>query len=102
MARPGVAVDAAVLAAAIGIDRAVEADVRRVVVRDDGARALDGDLRLEGALVLFVGRPAVVEGLARDGLEAPLDERARAAHEGDFALAVFRHVPGPTIRRWPF
>src|SRR4051812_11416383 len=40
VARAGIAVDAAVLAAAIGIDRAVEADIGRVVVRDDRARAL--------------------------------------------------------------
>src|SRR5436190_1093839 len=59
MARPGVAVDAAMLAAAIGVDRAVEADIRRVVVRDDGARALDGDLRLERALE-EVDTPALV------------------------------------------
>src|SRR5258708_11701625 len=91
MARPGVAVDAAVLAAAIGIDRVVEADVRRVVVRNDRARALDGHLRLEGSLVLLFGRPAVVEHLARHGLEAPLYEGARPAHEGGFALGVLGH-----------
>src|SRR5207302_1222281 len=91
-------VDAAVLASPIRVDRRAEPHVRRVVVREDGARALDGDLRLERPLVLFVRRPAVVERLARDRLEAPLEERARAAHEGDFALAVLRHRRGPYNR----
>src|SRR3954463_2645776 len=91
MAGPGVAVNAAVLASPVRIDRRAEADVGRIVVREDVARALDGDLRLEGPRILFVGRPAVVERLARHGLEAALDERARAAHEGDLALAVLRH-----------
>jgi hypothetical protein len=36
--RPGVAVDAAVAAAAIGIDRTLEADVGTVVAGDDGPR----------------------------------------------------------------
>ena len=39
--RPCIAVDAAVLATLVGIDRAVEADVGRVVARDDRARLLD-------------------------------------------------------------
>src|SRR3954471_4306713 len=94
------AVDAPVLASPVRIDRAVEADVGRVVVRDDRARALDRDLRLEGALILFFRRPAVVEAFARDGLEAPLHEGARAAHmervfAAGFALAVFGHDHAP-------
>ena len=40
MARPRVAVDAAVLAAAVGIDRLLEGDVGRVVAGDDAAREL--------------------------------------------------------------
>jgi hypothetical protein len=39
--RPRKAIDAAVLAAAIGIDRAVEADVGRGVAGQDRARPLD-------------------------------------------------------------
>src|SRR5258708_35518283 len=83
------------LASTIRVDRAVEADIRRVVMRHDRARALDGDLRLQGPLVFLLGRPAVVEGLALDRLEAPRDERARAAQEGGFAFAVFRHRSAP-------
>src|SRR5688572_14988212 len=40
MGRPGEAVDAAMLAAAIGIDRAIEADVRRLIAADDRLRVL--------------------------------------------------------------
>src|SRR5258706_6962892 len=83
MARPRVAVDAAVLASPVGIDRLREADVRRVVARDDRARALDRDLRLErhafSFRVLFLRRPAVVEGLARLGFETALQEGAGSA-----------------------
>src|SRR6185369_15385992 len=80
MARPGVAVDAAVLAAAVRVDRAVEADVGRVVARNDRARALDGDLGLELALRPLVRGPAVVERLARRAFETALQEGARAPH----------------------
>ena len=41
VARPRVAIDAAVLAAAIGVDRAVEADIGRIVAGDDRARRID-------------------------------------------------------------
>src|SRR5437868_3699934 len=68
MARPRVAVDAAVLATPVWVDRLGKADVRRVVVRDDRACALDRHLRLEGDAFslgrLLLRRPAVVEGLA--------------------------------------
>ena len=50
VARARVAVDAAVLAAAVRVDRLGEAHVRRVVARDDRACALDGDLGLQLAL----------------------------------------------------
>ena len=67
--RPREAVDAAVLAAAIGIDRAVEADVGRVVARDDLARGLDRDRGLERRQLLD-RLPAVVERDARGRLVA--------------------------------
>src|SRR5581483_11464116 len=91
VARPGVAIDAAVLAAAVGIDGLREADVGRVVVRNDRARALDGDARLELARVGFLGRPAVVERFARRRLEAAGNERAGAAQVEGFALRVTGH-----------
>ena len=43
--RPREAIDAAMLAAAIGIDRAVEGNVGRVVAGDDGARRRHRDAR---------------------------------------------------------
>src|SRR6202022_2898148 len=70
VARPRVAIDAAVLAAAIGVDRAVEADVRRVVSGDDRARRIDAEGRPQRHR-LFIGRtPAVVECDALFSLEA--------------------------------
>ena len=71
------AVDAAVLAAAIRIDRAVEADVGGVVARDDLARLLLGDGRLEGGQLLDRA-PAVVEGDARGRLVAARRVRQRS------------------------
>src|SRR5713226_6035432 len=85
MARARVAVDAAVLAAAVRVDRLLEADVGRVVARDNRARALLGDRGLEQARVLLLGSPAVVERLAQGAFETPLQERARSAKRG------FRH-----------
>src|SRR5690606_30089941 len=70
MGRPGVAVDAAVLAAAVGIDRAVEADVGTVVSCDDAARGLDAHLGLEG-VQRGEALPAVVELLPDLRLVAP-------------------------------
>ncbi len=84
MARPRVAIDAAMLAAAIGVDRAVEADIGRVVAGDDRA----GRVNLQPGgerhrLGLGAGHaPAVVEGDALLALEAP----ARVA-DGAAALA---------------
>ena len=67
--RPREAVDAAMLAAAIGIDRAVEADVGRVVAGNNLAGGVDRDRRLERRQ--FVERaPAVVEGDAGERLVA--------------------------------
>src|SRR3546814_4461498 len=43
VARAREAIDAAMFAAAIGVDRAVEADVGRLVARDDRLRVLDRD-----------------------------------------------------------
>src|SRR5687768_8289785 len=60
MRRPGEAVHAPVLAALIGIDRAIEADVRRLVARDDRARALERHRRLQRWRRRIVLRPAVV------------------------------------------
>ncbi len=79
MARPCVAIDAPVLAAAIRIDRAVETDIRRVVASDDRPCRVYGQSRSERRR-LFVGRaPAVIERDAPFGLEASALVARRAA-----------------------
>ena len=78
--RPREAIDAAVLAAAIGIDRAVERDVGRLVAGDDLARGVDRHRGRERRQ-FFEALPAVVEGDARDRLVAAggIGQRAAAA-----------------------
>ena len=76
--RPREAIDAAMLAAAIGIDRAVEGDVGRLVAGDDLARGVDRHGGLERRQ-LFEALPAVVEGDPRDRLVAAGGIRQRAA-----------------------
>ena len=65
-------------------------------MRQDRARTLDGDLRLERPRVLFVGRPAVVERLARYGLEAALDESSLRL---DAWLAAEQSSPSQRVAR---
>ena len=57
------------LAAAIGIDRTIEADVGRIVARDDAFRLFEMDVGRQSGQV-FERAPAVVEILARMALEA--------------------------------
>ncbi len=73
------AVHAPVLAPAIGVDGLVKGDVGGIVARDDRAGALDRHGGRERRERIVLARPAVVERLARLGLEAPLDLRKRAA-----------------------
>jgi hypothetical protein len=68
--RPGEAVDAAVLAAPVGIDRAVEVDVGTAVAGDDCLRHVRQDGGGQLGRLGVVQRPAVVEGLALGGDEA--------------------------------
>jgi len=65
--RAGVAVDAAVLAAAIGIDAGFESDVGAVVVSDDGAGAVFKELGARGRV--FFGVPVGI-GFEVEFLEA--------------------------------
>jgi hypothetical protein len=78
VARAREAIEAAVLAAAIGVDRTVEADIGRGVSGDDRLRLLQRHLRL-AARDLLRDVPAVVEFLAARLLEAPGIVRARPA-----------------------
>ena len=87
MGRTGVAVDAAMFAALVGVDGAVETDVRTVVPGDDGPRVLG---REDGAQWLSLGvvtGPAVVEGLLPERFVPAGRIRTRASslrgfHEG--------------------
>ena len=67
MIRPGVTIDATVLAAPIGIDAGLETDVRAVVIRDDGAGAVFEELGA-GRRVFF--RIPIGIGFEMDFLEA--------------------------------
>ena len=98
MRRAREAVDAAVLAAAVGVDGLVEADVGAVVAGDDALRRLLAHVGLEG-LQLAEALPAVVEGLAQLALVAADAVGARTAaaaslgiHEG-WVVIVHDCVP---------
>ena len=115
VARPRVAVDAPVLAAAVRIDGAVERDVRGVVVADDSAARIrrEGGAKLRRRevpdirarisvdilalrpVVLPAVSPAVVEVLARDLLESPRRVADRAASLEDGSPATRAHRPRP-------
>src|SRR5690606_2425173 len=87
VAGAGEAVDAAVFAAAVGVDRLAEADVGRLVAADDAARALVADHGVWTGLQGFAGgvaevvarAPAVVLAAGHALLEASGHARARAA-----------------------
>src|SRR5690606_39747062 len=87
MRGPGEAIHAAVLAAAVGIDRLAEADVGRLVAADDATRALLADLGAQrrarfAVVVEGVGidrAPAVVLAAGQPLLEGPGHARGRAA-----------------------
>ncbi len=85
MGRPREAVDAAMLAAAVRVDRTIEADIGRIVAGDDLARGIDRDRGLERRQFIEA-LPAVVERDARLGLEAPAGIGLRAAATPPFAL----------------
>src|SRR5688500_2280762 len=66
MGRTGVAVDAAMFTALVGVDGPVETDVRTGVPRDAGPGVLGRQGGAQGRRLDIVRRPAVIEGL--DGL----------------------------------
>src|SRR5439155_24315374 len=83
-------------AAAIGVDRAVEADIGRVVARDDRAGRIDAENRRDPARLFFHSAPAVIEGDPPLALEAAgrvadgaaslaRHDAARHIHAGDYA-----------------
>src|SRR5262249_33041962 len=99
--RSGVAIDAAVLATAVGIDRLLEADVGAVVGRDDALGRLPVHIRLE-RLKLAQALPAVVKRLALFALETADPVRTGtppAPPPSVYEIARVRLGPGP--RLWP-
>jgi len=87
--RPREAIDAAVLATAIGIDRTVEADIRRLVAGDDFSRRVDPNHGLERRKFIEA-LPAVVEGDPRLRLKAAAVVGLGAATASP--LALDRHI----------
>ena len=69
--RPRIAVDASMLAAPVGVDRAVEAEIGRVVARDDLARRLLGDGCAQRRRRFLYRAPAVVERFRALALVTP-------------------------------
>ena len=97
--RPRKTVDAAVLAAAVGVDRLVEADIRAVVGRYDALGRLAVHNSLEG-LELGQAFPAVVEGLAQLALEPPDPVRSGAPAAAPFPVdQSVRSDIGDVVRR---
>ena len=82
MCWPGVAIDASVLAPAVGIDRAVEAQIRRLVVGDNVTAGIGKHL---GLALLHQGRiPTIIERNTLRRLEParPVGEGGPAAKFG--------------------
>ena len=100
--RPREAIHAAMLAAAIWIDRLREADVRRIVAADDAARALLAYLghrrgRRIGVIVRVERAPAIVLAMAHVLFETPDHARSCAA---TLDGRRFRH-PHLAFHGWP-
>ena len=83
--RPRKTIDATVLATPIGVDRAVEADVGRVVTGNDFSRGVDRDRGLEWRQFVEAP-PAVVEGGARFDLISAAGIGLRAAPPPPLAI----------------
>src|SRR6478736_5882164 len=73
------------LAAPVRIDRAIEADIGRIVAGNDFARGIDRDRSLERRQFIEA-LPAVIEGDARFSLEAAAVVGLRAAASPPLAL----------------
>src|SRR6186997_459289 len=87
----GKAVDAAMLAAAVGVDRLIEADVGAVIAGDDALGHLLAHVGLEG-FQFAQTFPAVIERLALLALVAANTVGARAAAAPAFCIDKCRVV----------
>src|ERR1700761_5461746 len=100
MGRSRETINAAVLAAAIGIDGAIKTDVGGVVSRDDLACSIERDRGLERRQ-FFKALPAIVKRNPSLGLKAAAGVRLRAAPASSFAInrdPKFRKVRRRTRR----
>src|SRR5580704_7418065 len=104
MTRTGEAVDAAVLAAPIGVHGPIKPEIGAFVARDDGLRLLGGQRRLDAErLAVLRSGPAIVEHLRLQAFEPAGFVRSRgpsarkrrvAVSQSDFSkLALLRHPP---------
>merc|ERR1711969_129935 len=98
MGRTGKAIDAAMFAAAIGIDRPVEPHIGRGVARDHPARALYGNFGAQGRQV-FVPVPAVMDRDAGLRLE-PADIVAGGRASAAAVLVDLALVHATALRAW--
>src|SRR4030095_9968585 len=89
--RPREAVNAAVLAAPVRIDRTIKADVGGVVARDHLAGGVDRRGGLDGGQFLKA-LPAIVEGDPRLGLKTSAGVRLRAAAASAFTVDCNRQL----------
>ncbi len=98
MGRAREAIDAAVLAAPVGVDRAVEADIGRIIAGNDRPALVEGHGGIEAWLrfVVLQSAPAVVDGVAAQAFEPPgtVGERAPA----DPGTVRQRHVGNAGFR----
>jgi len=91
------AIDAAVLAAAVRIQRLLERDVGRVVVRDHAARTLFGHLgaRTRCGFVQHGALPAIILGMVAHAFETPLRIGSGAATLDSRGRRVFGRALHP-------
>ena len=68
---PRETIDAAMLASAIRIDRAIEMNIRRLVKRDDGPRRLFGQRCFQPPGIVFDGAPAIIQSFSCFAFIAP-------------------------------
>ena len=93
MARPGIAVDTAVLAPPVGVDRPVEGQIGRLVARDDAPGRLHGDGAGQRCWRVLQAVPAIVEPFAPQRLEPAGAIRHRAASTSRFGPDLGCSVP---------
>src|SRR4051812_34134193 len=97
MRRPREAVNATVLTATIGIDRAIEPYIGRLVAGDDLAGAVEGNCRFEFRQFIEA-LPAVIESLARLGFKPAGGIRLSASPSPALVADMGRNVFVPRVK----